>query len=225
MMKKKCNLCRKIKKISDFFRIKGGKYGVRSVCKKCHYILSKEYYLNHKKHLDKYYKDYRDNHKEEIKKYHKNHYLENLEKIKKYNKSRVKIRQQYDKERYEKIKNKRIKEIVDYRRKRLKTDKKLRIEMNLRSRIYTALKGKSKSLSTMLLIGCDIDYLMYYIQERFTKGMTWDNYGRGKGKWNIDHIKPCASFDLAKKSEQFKYFNYKNLQPLWAIDNIRKKDK
>ena len=49
--------------------------------------------------------------------------------------------------------------------------------------------------------------------------MAWDNYGtgqNGKGtqEWQIDHIKPCASFDLSKESEQKKCFHYTNLQPL-----------
>jgi len=60
--------------------------------------------------------------------------------------------------------------------------------------------------------------------------MSWDNYGtgyNGKGmeQWHIDHIIPCASFDLSKPSEQKKCFHYTNLQPLWAKDNLRKKDK
>lgn len=55
--------------------------------------------------------------------------------------------------------------------------------------------------------------------------MNWDNHGRGKGKWNIDHIYPCASFDLNKESEQKKCFNYTNLQPLWSEENLKKSDK
>ncbi|GAF80419.1 unnamed protein product, partial [marine sediment metagenome] len=39
------------------------------------------------------------------------------------------------------------------------------------------------------------------------------------------HINPCAKFDLSKPEEQQKCFNYKNLQPLWAKDNIRKSSK
>ena len=54
--------------------------------------------------------------------------------------------------------------------------------------------------------------------------MTWNNYGlRG---WHIDHIRPCNSFkDFSKIETQRECFNYRNLQPLWACDNLLKSDK
>lgn len=48
--------------------------------------------------------------------------------------------------------------------------------------------------------------------------MSWENYG----EWHIDHIKPCSSFDLSDPKQQKECFNYTNLQPLWAIDNLKK---
>jgi hypothetical protein len=48
--------------------------------------------------------------------------------------------------------------------------------------------------------------------------MNWQNYGQ----WHIDHIRPCASFDLKDPIEQAKCFNYTNLQPLWAKENLSK---
>ena len=53
--------------------------------------------------------------------------------------------------------------------------------------------------------------------------MTWENFM--KGEIHIDHIRPCSSFNLSDTEEQRKCFNYKNLQPLWAVDNLRKADK
>ena len=50
--------------------------------------------------------------------------------------------------------------------------------------------------------------------------MTWDNWQHDG--WHIDHIRPCASFDLADLEQQRQCFHYTNLQPLWAADNIRK---
>ena len=88
------------------------------------------------------------------------------------------------------------------------------------SRIRMALKNNYKSKSTMKLIGCSIKFLKNYLQKQFKKGMSWSNHGLYG--WHIDHIRPCALFDLTKPSEQKKCFNYKNLQPLWAEENIRK---
>ena len=48
---------------------------------------------------------------------------------------------------------------------------------------------------------------------------------QGRYGWHIDHIKPCASFDLSDPKQQLKCFNYKNLQPLWAEENIKKSNK
>ena len=51
--------------------------------------------------------------------------------------------------------------------------------------------------------------------------MKWSNMGGKKG-WQIDHIKPLVKFDLSKKSNQLKAFNYKNTQPMWIKDNLSK---
>jgi 5-methylcytosine-specific restriction endonuclease McrA len=50
-------------------------------------------------------------------------------------------------------------------------------------------------------------------------GMTWDNYG----DWHIDHIIPIST---AKTLDDVMALNnYKNLQPLWWIDNLIKGSK
>jgi hypothetical protein len=93
----------------------------------------------------------------------------------------------------------------------------------LRDRIRCAMKRSiaKKSEKTMDLIGCSISFLMNYLEEKFQEGMTWDN----QGKWHIDHIVPCASFNLSNPEEQKVCFHYTNLQPLWALDNMRKGSK
>jgi hypothetical protein len=40
--------------------------------------------------------------------------------------------------------------------------------------------------------------------------------------WHIDHIVPCASFNLMDVDEQKRCFHYTNLQALWAKANISK---
>lgn len=89
-----------------------------------------------------------------------------------------------------------------------------------RARVCKAIKQVKKSDKTMNLIGCSAIKLKDYLESLFTDGMNWENYGhRG---WHIDHIRPCASFDLSDPEQQKECFHYTNLQPLWAKDNYAK---
>jgi len=106
-------------------------------------------------------------------------------------------------------------------KERRKKDVNFRMSHNIRNRIRMALKRNSKSYNTNTLIGCSIKELKVHLQSLFKDDMSWDNYG----EWQIDHKIPCAAFDLSNVDNQLICFNYKNLQPLWAIDNLIKKDK
>jgi len=115
-------------------------------------------------------------------------------------------------------KNKNQKKINRYRNNKLKTDINFKLSHYLRSRMCLALKGNPKLSTTIKLVDCSIKKLKQHLEKQFKQGMTWNNYG----KWHIDHIRPCASFDLSKPEEQHKCFNWKNLQPLWATENCSK---
>ena len=104
---------------------------------------------------------------------------------------------------------------------RRKTDVAFRLLCNLRNRTHAAMKGKGKSHRTMSLVGCTIPELKRHIEQQFHAGMAWENYG----KWHIDHIRPCASFDLLDPAQQRACFHFSNLQPLWALENWRKNAK
>ncbi len=237
---KQCPKCPEPKPLKEFNKSIRAKDGLYTYCKE---HLGR-YYEEKKVKILKRQKEYNDINKEKIEK-HKKEYRarpENKNRIAKYGKEyRNKLENKLKKAKYCKEyndkpenKKKRKKRQKEYRDKpenkkkannreknRRKTDDNFRITLNLRNRIYQALKDNNKSLSTMLLIGCEVDYLMYHLQEQFQPGMSWDNYGL----WHMDHIKPCSKFDLSKKSEQLKCFNYTNLQPLWAEDNRRKGNK
>lgn len=96
------------------------------------------------------------------------------------------------------------------------------ISVRVSSRIRGALKSKgvSKNNHTQELIGCSISELKAHIESKFKPGMSWDNH-TVKG-WHIDHIIPCAAFDLTDIEQQKKCFNYTNLQPLWWYENLSK---
>jgi len=109
-----------------------------------------------------------------------------------------------------------------HERERYQEDYNFKLRKRLRSRVRLALKKNLKSDSMLNLLGCSISTLRKHLEKQFRPGMTWDNHTfRG---WHIDHIKPCASFDLSKPEEQRKCFHYTNLQPLWASENMVKND-
>jgi hypothetical protein len=87
--------------------------------------------------------------------------------------------------------------------------------------LKSTLKGKPpKAGRTLEMLGCSLEYFKQYLEERFQPGMSWEN----RDRWHIDHILPCASFDLADTEQQRKCFHYTNMQPLWAGDNMKKSD-
>ena len=71
------------------------------------------------------------------------------------------------------------------------------------------------------LLGADDVTVRKHFELKFKDGMSWDNHG----EWHIDHIIPCAFFDLTKPIHQKVCFNYQNLQPMWASENCSKQDK
>jgi len=160
----------------------------------------KEYYKTHKVELNNkksiWNKQYREQNKEKVAIYMKNYYLKNKEEISKYK--------------------------TEYQRNRCRNDVSYRLKKNLRKRVWDALKENAKSEITMKLIGCSINFLKQHLESQFKNGMFWNNYG--KQGWEVDHIIPCARFDLTKPEEQGKCFHYTNLQPLWADENSSKRD-
>lgn len=97
-------------------------------------------------------------------------------------------------------------------------DPSVRLIHNIRARHREVLKGRQ---STTKGLGCDREFLRDHIENQFTEGMSWDNYGKGEGKWTLDHIIPL---DLIKTNPELtaQIIHYTNFQPLWYLDNIKK---
>jgi hypothetical protein len=106
-----------------------------------------------------------------------------------------------------------------YMSDRLKTDPEFKILNMLRKRVRNAIKGK-KHYKSIDLLGCTVLDARCHLEKQFKEGMSWENHG--KYGWHIDHIIPCASFDLTDLEQQKKCFHYTNLQPLWANENLSK---
>jgi hypothetical protein len=107
---------------------------------------------------------------------------------------------------------------------RLPEEKKFahRLRVNLRSRLCQAVRIGSKKGSAVRDLGCSVEEFKKYIESRFQEGMSWDNWGKGHGKWQIDHIRPLAVFDLSDESQVKAACHYTNLQPLWSEENAKK---
>ena len=107
-----------------------------------------------------------------------------------------------------------------YVKERRKRDPAYAMARRLRSRLYKLIKG-NKAASTMALVGCTSAELVRHLESTMVDGMNWDN----RFWWSIDHIVPCALFDLRDPVQQRICFHYSNLQVLWSHDNLRKSNK
>lgn len=115
------------------------------------------------------------------------------------------------------------KKSYDRTTKRLKEDPAYKLCHNCSCILRAHLKKNKlpKSGRTASYIGTtDYEFLKQYLELKFKPGMSWDNWGKGKGKWNIDHIVPLAS--ASNEDELKKLLHYTNLQPLWSEENIIK---
>lgn len=174
-----------------------------------HYLLNQE---RKKKYAKEYHFANREKLLEGIAVRSKKRYLNNKGKIKEYYKVYSPI-----------YRNKNREKINVYRRghflRRKKEDLLFKVQTQIRGRIcrYFQNLRVGKYSNTIKLLGADYLTVMSHIESNFREGMSWDKVGK---EIHIDHIIPLSS--AKTKEELLKLFHYKNLQPLWAMDNIRK---
>lgn len=106
----------------------------------------------------------------------------------------------------------------DYSKKRRREDPLFRITCLLRGRLRVSLNGGKKDIRTLELLGCSVAEFKIYIEGQFKSGMTWQNFG----EWELDHKKPCASFNLTLPEHVVECFHWTNFQPLWKSENRQK---
>lgn len=210
----------------------------------------KKYYQEHKNERKKIDKEYYQAHKEKIKERVKKYSQKNKDKIviyiKEYrekNKTRLKNKsRKWRKENKEEIRKKagkyykehsgeikkRTKKyahehrgtINEHTRNRKLIDARFKLDCLIRGRFRIAIKNNAKSGSAVRDLGCTIPELKFFLEGKFQDGMTWENWSRYG--WHIDHIIPLAAFDLTDREQLLKAVHHTNLQPLWAVDNLKK---
>lgn len=233
-----CSKCKIEKELDCFSKNCQQKDGLRSYCKSC---IKEQSLLYRTNNLEKckqqqevfkeknpnwnkeYAKKYREENKTSEKERHRKYQLEHREqetaRIRSWrqkNKERVSLRRkQIRKENPEKINARR-----NYLRQ---NDIQYALKDALRLRVYLAIKQGKKAGSAVRDLGCPIPELKEHIEKQWQKGMSWDNWTTDG--WHIDHIKPLSKFDLTNQEQFLEANNYTNLQPMWAIDNIKKSNK
>lgn len=149
------------------------------------------------------------------KEYKKQYYIKNkngvIKEAKLRNKENYKLAKRTKK--YRDIRNKR-------RKLRYENDIIYKLSCIIRARLKAAIK-KDRRIKSLCTVGCSLEKLKSYLESKFQPGMSWENYGQ----WHIDHIKPLSSFNLQDQKQVKLANNYKNLQPLWAKDNLSKGSK
>lgn len=201
---KTCKICNATEDLIEFRKDRG-------ICNNCLNKEKQKYYFSNLERIKEKRDQYRKINREKINAQKRQHYNLNAERIIEQNsKYKKNNRSKYN----------------DSKNNRKKNDPLYKLRITISERIRQALKyhlaGRYKKKdSTIELLGCSIAELKIHLQNQFKKGMTWQNHG----EWHIDHIIPCAAFDLSKKEDCLKCFNYKNLQPLWAHENLSKSDK
>lgn len=75
-----------------------------------------------------------------------------------------------------------------------------------------------KSAATMKLVGCTGDQLRTYLESNMSDELRTVD----RSDLHVDHIVPCAIFDLSREDHQRVCFHYTNLQYLHKNDNMRK---
>jgi hypothetical protein len=206
---KKCIRCNELKLIDNFHKDATRKDEHHPYCKECCKKLLQVYMESHREEARIRTREWRKNNIQRREEYLKN------ENVKKQRKEYMKQYRLLHKERKRECSKK-----YEYRRSR--EDAQYRLLINLRKRLSVTIKGKQKTGSAVRDLGCSIPELMKYLESKFQPGMTWENWGLGTGKWQIDHIKALCLFNLLDREQFLEACNYNNLQPIWYEDHVIK---
>lgn len=235
-MYKQCTKCAETKELLCFNKDKRGKLGLRASCKDCEKLFKQQ----HSERYRNYRKIYEEKSKEKISERNKKYYKENKSRInarekerrlknidhaKKvskqyYTNNKEKI-SQYQKEYKQKNKEKLAAYQKEYLRKRELEDISFALKRRLAKRMGKALnRGNYKrSRSVIEALGCTSEEFCKHIEKQFLQGMTWEN----RDKWHLDHIIPIST---AKNEEEiYALSHFTNIRPMWARENISKRDK
>lgn len=221
---KRCGKCKKFKPLRCFGITKARWDGLRCYCKECDSASGREYTAANREKVNESKRKYRAKHGEAIIEYSRKYRKANAkaisERAKKFNKANAqKVKEQIRK--YRAANREKVNEKAKvYKAKRYKTVPKIRLNVIMSTSIYHSLKGAKADRHWEDLVGYTLKKLIRHLEKQFVGGMSWENHG----EWHIDHKIPISIFNFTKPEHgDFKRcWALKNLQPLWAADNLKK---
>lgn len=220
-----CSMCQ-VKKphtLEYFYQNKKQKNGIGTQCRECTKAKAREWVASNKTRKKETDKTYARKNSEKIREYLSDYRSKNLERASEY------AALYADKNREDILSKKRAyfqrpeikKRQAEYQRNRRRSDPKFRLVSAIRSAVSGMVSGK---LGATRHLPYNADDLCSHIEKQFSKGMTWENYG----KWHVDHIMPCAAFEMSGKPNCPEFqacWSLSNLRPMWASENMSKQDK
>ena len=107
-------------------------------------------------------------------------------------------------------------------RKKYQNTSKYKLNRRIRNAIRRSIKGNKNGRRWEDLVGYTLEQLKKHLEKQFYDGMTWEKFF--KSEIHIDHKIPIAVHNFEKpEDEDFKRcWALKNLQPLWAQENLSK---
>lgn len=118
----------------------------------------------------------------------------------------------------------RVRERYRKRQQQKRLEPKYRLNSAVSRGIWKCLQQRKNGWHWEILVGWTLKDLVRHLERHFLPGMTWKNWGKGKGKWNIDHTIPINAFNFKNPNhlDFERCWALKNLKPMWSENNLRK---
>jgi hypothetical protein len=225
-----CSVCGVEKDLTVFPKNKDCKEGRRATCNECSRKVKKRWSDNNPEKVRSYLNGWRKKHSEYFNGNHRQYvkyFSNNKEKVyasmrrteaknpEKYRMINLICNRRWKKNNPEKAKEISRKSCIKRRK-----DPQVKLHARITSSINRSLHGNKQGRSWESLVGYTCLDLRCHLERLFLPGMTWE----GMREWHVDHKRPVSSFKFSSpEDEDFKLcWCLDNLQPLWALDNIKK---
>lgn len=199
-----CRTCTETKSVDLYYKT-GNYYNLD--CKECAKAKQRERTKNKTKEQKEL-----ENERNRVK-YHKTSEIVNEKKREKYAENRESITE-YNKAYYHAHKA----EMREYK-KTYETSDWEQAKRKYQILIRKALKFITNPHDIIPCSNCSVNFLILWFDTQFTPEMNHDNYGI---VWTIDHVKPCAQYDLLDPDQVSQCFYWANLRPLLKLENNKK---